>query len=343
MRGKAGYDTLKPMNISRWQQELRALIREPEELLQKTGLKGRNISLANAALTEFPLRVPESYLQRIEKNRPDDPLLRQILPLAAEDLDTPGFNNDPVGEFNKAVTPGLVRKYHGRALLVTTSACAIHCRYCFRRHYPYQDNNPAGGNWTAALEIIGADRTIKEIILSGGDPLTLADEKLASLIQQLEAIPHLKWLRIHTRMPVVLPNRITENIIAAITTNRFKQTVVIHANHPNEINDDVSFALLALHKAGIQLLNQSVLLRGINDDALVLAELSERLYANHVLPYYLHMLDPVAGAAHFDVKEEDAGNIIEKLRAILPGYLVPRLVREAEGAPYKTPAGQNLP
>jgi EF-P beta-lysylation protein EpmB len=338
VRGKAAYDTLKPMNISRWQHELRNVTRDPLELLQKAGIKAP-IPLAETALTAFPVRVPESYLQRIGNNRPDDPLLRQVLPVAEEDREIPGFSHDPVGEFTKTLAPGLIQKYYGRVLLVTTSVCAIHCRYCFRRHYPYTDNNPASENWGPALDAIRADQSIKEVILSGGDPLTLADAKLASLIRQLELIPHLQWLRIHTRIPVVLPARITEELTAIISANRFKQTLVIHANHPHEITTDVNTVLQRLHTAGIQLLNQSVLLRGVNDDALVLAELSERLYASHVLPYYLHMLDPVAGAAHFEVDETVAKKLMEALQTILPGYLVPRLVREIEGIPYKTKLG----
>jgi EF-P beta-lysylation protein EpmB len=336
VRGKAAYDTLKPMNISRWQHELRTVTRDPLELLQKTGIETR-IPLAETALTAFPMRVPESYLQRIGNNRPDDPLLRQVLPVADEDKETPGFSHDPVGEFTKALAPGLIQKYHGRVLLVTTSVCAIHCRYCFRRHYPYTDNNPASENWGPALDAIRADPSIKEVILSGGDPLTLADAKLASLIQKLEHIPHLQWLRIHTRIPVVLPGRITEELTTIISTNRFKQTLVIHANHPHEITPEVCSVLQGLHKAGVQLLNQSVLLRGVNDDAQVLTELSERLYDSHVLPYYLHMLDPVAGATHFEVDETVAKDIIKTLRTTLPGYLVPKLVREIAGTEYKTP------
>lgn len=336
MRDKAAYDTLKPMDISSWQQELRAIIREPQELLNKTGLASDSMALAEAGLAAFPLRVPQSYLNRIIPGQPDDPLLRQVLPLAEEDIEVPGYSHNPVGEFDKTAVPGLIRKYPGRVLLITTSVCAIHCRYCFRRHYPYNKNNPARENWTAALDAIRSDQSIREVILSGGDPFTLADAKLTSLIRELEAIPHLQWLRIHTRMPVVMPTRITGKLVEIIADNRFKQTIVIHANHPHEIDAEVAVALSALHKAGIQLLNQSVILRGVNDEALILAELSERLYTNHVLPYYLHMLDPVAGAAHFEVDESSAQAIVRELRGRLPGYLVPRLVREIDGEPSKT-------
>lgn len=323
------------MQTTRWQSELRELVRDPQELLKLAGIPSANRPLAQAALTAFPLKVPLSYLQRMHSNDPDDPLLRQVLPLAEEDISSPGYSTDPLGEIARTTVPGLLHKYDGRVLLVTTSVCAIHCRYCFRRHYPYSDNNAAQQNWGAALDYIRGDNTIHEVILSGGDPLSLSDDKLQLLIQKLELIPHLRWLRIHTRIPVVLPSRITDSLLQIITGNRFKQTVVIHANHPQEIEADVIGVLQALHRAGIQLLNQSVLLRGVNDDALILAELSERLYANHVLPYYLHMLDPVAGAAHFEVADTVATAIMEQLRASLPGYLVPRLVREIEGVPYK--------
>jgi len=336
VRDKGAYDTLKPMDISRWQHDLREVIRDPQELLVKTGSSGDKPALAGRSAASFPLKVPFSWLQRIRPGMPDDPLLRQVLPLAEEDIDQPGYTADPLGEVDRTPSPGLIQKYHGRVLLVTTSVCAIHCRYCFRRHYPYSDNNPAQENWTSALDYIRADNSIHEVILSGGDPLSLSDDKLKSLIDKLEQIPHLRWLRIHTRMPVVLPSRVTDSLIQALSGNRFKQTMVIHANHPHEIEADVIPALQALHHSGMQLLNQSVLLHGINDDALILTELSQRLYSNHVLPYYLHMLDPVAGAAHFAVDISTATDIMETLQARLPGYLVPRLVRETAGSLYKT-------
>ena len=335
MRDKAAYDTLKCMDISTWQQQIRDGIREQDDLVRLTGLDQKGFCTPKTAIKAFPPRVPRAYLERIEQNNPDDPLLRQVLAVAEEDIDSSGFSNDPVGEFNKHASPGLIRKYHGRALLIVTSTCAIHCRYCFRRHYPYQDNQAGKDNWNDALETLRTDPSIKEIILSGGDPLSLTDDRLHSLIQQLESIPHLQWLRIHTRMPVVIPDRVTSKLINAISQTRFKQSLVVHVNHPNEIDEKVGMALNRLHKAGIQLLNQSVLLKGVNDDVLVLAELSARLYSNHVMPYYLHMLDPVAGAAHFEVTETRARNIMQDLRGCLPGFLVPRLVREIEGLPYK--------
>jgi EF-P beta-lysylation protein EpmB len=336
MRKQAACDTLRAM--TGWQQELRDLIRDHGDLLAAAGLSDQQIPpLAQDTLAGFPVRAPAAWLQRIQANSPDDPLLRQVLPVPEEAEAAPGYHTDPVGELRQAPAPGLIRKYQGRALLITTSVCAIHCRYCFRRHYPYADNNPGRANWTAALEVIRSDPGIREVILSGGDPLTLSDAKLASLIRRLEEIPHLAWLRIHTRMPVVMPSRVTDGLIASIMDNRFKAVMVIHANHPDEIDGQVGAALTRLHGAGLQLLNQSVLLAGINDNADVLARLSERLHASHVLPYYLHMLDPVAGAAHFAVSDAAAVAITEELRTRLPGYLVPRLVREQAGAPFKIP------
>ena len=339
MRNKGAYDTLKPMDISRWQHELREVIRAPGELLEKVGLQAEKLALSTPVSDSFPLKAPLSYLKRIRAGVADDPLLRQILPLAEEDRDVAGYRTDPLDEITHTTTPGLIRKYPGRVLLITTSVCAIHCRYCFRRHYPYNENSPSRENWTAALDTIRNDSSIYEVILSGGDPLSLSDEKLDTLIQQLETIPHVRWLRIHTRIPVVLPSRMTDKLLQTITRSRFKLTMVIHANHPHEIENEVIETLQRLHQSGMQLLNQSVLLKGVNDQAPVLAELSHRLYTNHVLPYYLHMLDPVAGAAHFEVAEDQARDIHKQLQATLPGYLVPKLVRELPGESSKTLLG----
>jgi len=322
---------------SRQRGDMRGTVRDRQQLLKILQLSAVDNPGPQTLQGAFPLKVPGSFLDRIRKSNPDDPLLRQILPVAEEDIISPGFTNDPVGEIGGNPAPGLIQKYHGRVLLITTGACAVHCRYCFRRHYPYDKGPPSRQYWVQALGYIRENTGIREVILSGGDPLTLADGRLRSLIGQLEDIPHLQWLRIHTRIPVVWPERVTERLIRLVNSDRLKTTVVIHANHPQEIGEDAAGALLKLHTAGIQMLNQSVLLRGINDNAGTLASLSERLYANHVLPYYLHMLDPVAGAGHFKVEETTARAIINSLRAMLPGYLVPRLVREIEGAPAKTP------
>ena len=325
------------MEISSWQQDLQNAIRDPLELLERVGLDGHAVSLPENSLQQFPVRVPAGFADRIQKHRRDDPLLRQILPLAEEDVSVPGFLHDPLRELDRQPAPGLLKKYHGRVLLVTTGICAIHCRYCFRRHFPYADNNPLRDNWRPALDFIRADASINEVILSGGDPLALSDERLASLVEGLRAIPHLKRVRIHSRLPVVLPNRVSAALLALLRSQPLQTILVIHANHANEISAEVKRGLLELHQAGVTLFNQSVLLHGVNDHADALQELSETLFDGRVLPYYLHQLDPVAGAAHFQVDERRARDIMEQLRTRLPGYLVPRLVREQAGAPYKMP------
>ena len=334
---KAAYDTLKTMSRANWQEQLRNAVRDPVILFKELDMTMTPESLPYNALQEFPLMVPRRWLARIGSGNLDDPLLRQVLPLAAEDTEHPGFSRDPVGESARRQAPGLLQKYHGRALLITTGACAIHCRYCFRRHFPYADENVVSNNWNASLDLLAADPGISEIILSGGDPLVLGEEKLSGLIQRLERIPHLQRLRIHSRIPVVLPERITDELIAALLRSRLTPVLVIHCNHPNELDDQVATILHRIRKAGIVVLNQSVLLRGVNDSPEIIATLSERLFQYGVLPYYLHLLDPVTGAAHFQVPMETASAIMEQLRRHLPGYLVPRLVREQAGAPYKLP------
>jgi EF-P beta-lysylation protein EpmB len=337
MRAKGAYDTLILMAISSWQDDLRETIRDPGALLDTVALTDQAPALARRALRQFPLRVPPAFTAEMKAGDPEDPLLRQVLPVAAEDRAVPGFNADPLGEHRRQPAPGLLYKYHGRVLLVATGACAIHCRYCFRRHFPYADSNPAREVWRAALDVIRGDETIREVILSGGDPLTLSDDALARLIDLLETVPHLQRLRIHSRMPVVVPDRITPALLALPARTRLQTVVVIHANHAREIGEDAGHSLAALRGTGLTLLNQSVLLKGVNDDVGALTDLSERLFETGVLPYYLHMLDPVAGAAHFRVDEARAQAIMKELRQRLPGYLVPRLVREEEGELAKTP------
>lgn len=271
----------------------------------------------------------------MRRGDPDDPLLRQVLPAPAEDDDVAGFTDNPVGELGMFRGDGLLNKYHGRSLLVATGACAIHCRYCFRRHFPYDEGQPDGREFSAALDQIASDESIDEVILSGGDPLVLPDDRLADVASALAEIPHVRRLRIHTRMPVVLPERVDEALVGWIDTSPLPVVVVIHANHPNEIDASVVRALSVLDAAGATLLNQAVLLRNVNDSSEVLEGLSKRLFECGVLPYYLHLLDRVAGAAHFEVDEDRALQIIKSLQARLPGYLVPRLVREVEGAPSK--------
>jgi EF-P beta-lysylation protein EpmB len=270
----------------------------------------------------------------MQKGDADDPLLMQVLPLASEN--TLSGLTDPVGDLNAMATPGLLHKYKGRVLLVTTGACAIHCRYCFRRHFPYSSSNPGKNEWQRALEYLRTHDEVDEVILSGGDPLVLDNTKLERLCTALEQIPHIQWLRIHTRLPVVLPSRIDNGLITLLQKLRFRITFVIHANHANELMRDELEALQRLASTGITLLNQSVLLKGVNDSTASLISLSKRLFQAGVLPYYLHMLDPVQGAMHFDVPRNRAIEIQNTLKQELPGFLVPRLVKEMPGEASKT-------
>ena len=328
--------TLAPAQPSLWRRELARAVTDPAELLRLLGLDATLLAPALRAAEHFGLRVPRGYVARMRPGDPADPLLRQVLPLAEEESDAAGFVTDPVGDLQAMAAPGVLHKYRGRVLLTTTGACAVHCRYCFRRHFPYADANPAAGHWRAALEHIAADAAIEEVILSGGDPLTLADDRLAALVRALAEVPHVMRVRVHTRLPIVLPERVTDELCAALTATRLAGVVVVHANHPNEIDESVVQALTDLHAAGIVLLNQSVLLRGVNDDSGTLCALSEALFAARVLPYYLHLLDPVRGALHFDIERPRARRLWQEMQARLPGYLVPRLVQEVPGAPAKT-------
>jgi EF-P beta-lysylation protein EpmB len=268
---------------------------------------------------------------------PKDPLLLQVIPSPAEQEDVAGFVADPCGDIDARQEPGLIHKYQGRVLLITTGICAIHCRYCFRRHYPYQ-TEPAGIEaFEPALDAIAADPALREVILSGGDPLTRTDAWLGQLAQRLANIPHLETLRIHTRLPVVLPDRVNDELITWLTSSRLTPVVVLHANHPAELVGDCVGAIGRLRDAGILLLNQSVLLAEINDEASVLAELSRRLVSLGVLPYYLHQLDRVRGSSSFEVSEEKGRSILAELRRQLPGYMIPKYVRESPGSPHKIP------
>lgn len=307
-------------------------MREPAELARLVGLTLEE--LGPPAVTGFPLLVPRGFVARMRQGDAHDPLLRQVWPAPAEREHVPGFGTDPVREQGLA-DRGSIRKYSGRVLLIASGACPIHCRYCFRREFPYQNQLAARGDWSAALEALGRGTDATEAILSGGDPLSLSNRRLQGLIARLGDTA-LTTLRIHTRFPVVVPERIDDELVAMLAGTRLRTVVVIHSNHPNELDDTVEAALARLRGSVTALLNQSVLLRGINDDATTLARLSERLFACGVLPYYLHLLDPVAGAAHFDVTAEIGRELIAALRARLPGYLVPRLVRETPGELSKT-------
>jgi L-lysine 2,3-aminomutase (EC 5.4.3.2) len=308
-----------------------------DALLAFLGLERSQLPDLDDEPESFGLRVPRAFAERMRPGDPEDPLLRQVLPLAAERRPVAGYVADPVGDTAAERAPGLLVKYAGRALLMLTGLCAIHCRYCFRRHFPYQALGPSQTHLERALEEIASDPSLTEVILSGGDPLMLDDDRLDALIQGLEHIDHLKRLRLHSRLAVVSPVRLTARLAARLTAGRLASTLVIQANHPHELDESVRLALLDWRAAGVTLLNQSVLLFGVNDRVETLVELSERLFACGVLPYYLHGLDPVAGSAHFQVSDVEARRLLAELRTRLPGYLVPRLVREIPGAPAKQP------
>ena len=323
----------------RWQQAMREAVRDPAQLLELLQLPQELLPAARRSAALFGLRVPRGYVARMRKGDVNDPLLRQILPLADEYAQQPGFTQDAVGDLNSARDGGLLHKYHGRALLITTGACAVHCRYCFRRHFPYSEINAGRGSWENALTQIADDPSLSEIILSGGDPLSLNDARLSELSRGLDQIPHLQRLRIHTRTPIVLPERVDAALLEWLARSRLQVVMVVHANHPQELDSYVASAAAQLAEAGVTLLNQSVLLRGVNDNAEVLTELSKRLFKLRIFPYYLHLLDKVQGAGHFDVPEKTAQILWQTMAESLPGYLLPKLAREEAGAASKTLLG----
>ena len=319
-----------------WQEQLANAIRHPNELLEYVGLIANSIGYSQQAIEQFPVRVPHVFADRIRQNDPDDPILRQVFPYLDEEQDCEGFVSDPLAESNVQPVQGLLQKYNSRILSITTGACAIHCRYCFRRHFPYQDSSATGEHWRKSLAYIQADTSIKEVILSGGDPLTLSDRRLFEMCQSLSQIEHIKRIRFHTRIPIVLPARLSEEIIKKLSLMGKTIIFVLHINHANEIDASVINNIKLLKQFNILVLNQSVLLKGINDTTEKLIALSERLVENHVVPYYLHLLDPVAGAAHFNVKEKQAKKLIREMQNRVSGYLVPKLVREEIGGKNKT-------
>ena len=321
----------------RWQTLLGRAIKDPQQLLSALDLPLKLLPAARHAATHFRLKAPQGFVRRMRKGDPNDPLLRQVLPLDAELEPADGYSCDPLDEMQTMAAPGVLHKYRGRVLLTLTGACAVHCRYCFRRHYPYSQANAGRDNGQAARDYLLRHPDIEEVILSGGDPLTLPDNRLRELVSRLAEVPHLKRLRIHSRVPVVLPERVDPLLLEWISTPRFQTVLVIHCNHANEIDASVADALAGLRTAGVTLLNQSVLLRGVNDNVDTLAALSEKLFESGTLPYYLHQLDPVLGASHFAVGDQTARDLVDALRNRLPGYLVPRLVREHAGQPAKTP------
>ena len=323
-----------------WQNQLRNVITSADQLLAMLGLEAVEVGYCAEATADFALKVPLAFVRKMRCGDPRDPLLLQILARGEEMIQTPGFSTDPLSETGEAnPSKGIIQKYRGRALLIVTGGCAINCRYCFRRHFPYSDNQNSRAEWDKALEYIARDSDISEVILSGGDPLITSDTYLDELVTKIAAISHIRRLRIHTRLPVVIPDRVTQGLLDAVRRPSLQTVVVIHCNHANEIDEPVVAALQRMRRGGIALLNQTVLLAGINDRSDTLIALSERLFAAGVIPYYLHLLDKVQGAAHFDVSEDQACKLVAEVTNSLSGYLVPKLVREVAGAASKMGVG----
>lgn len=320
-----------------WQTQAAAARMTAHDLVAHVGLAPEDFPAGVITALEFPVRVPPHFLAQIRPGDPTDPLLRQVLARGEERWPQPDRHIDPLHEADYRVTPGLLRKYRSRALLMASGACAIHCRYCFRQHTDYGSAVLTRTRETAALGLIAADPQIEEVILSGGDPLSLPDDRLIALVARIAAIPHVGTLRIHTRTLVAIPARVTEALLAFVRNTQLRVVIVLHSNHAQELSSEVAAAMKALRSAGATLLNQSVLLSGVNDDAATIAAHCRRLFACGVLPYYMHLLDPVAGSVHFDVDEPRARSIEADLRTILPGYLMPRFVREVPGEASKTP------
>jgi EF-P beta-lysylation protein EpmB len=318
-----------------WQQQLAEAFNNIEDLCRYLNLSPNDLPISAAAAESFPLRVPLSFAACIEKGNAHDPLLRQVLPVSEELFAYPGYSNDPVGDLAAATQIGVLHKYHGRVLFIDTGSCAINCRYCFRRNFPYADLQLSKQQEDAAIKSIQNNTNISEVILSGGDPLLLSESRLARLIRQLDGIEHLKRIRIHSRLPIVLPARITEEFINTLTQSAKQIIIVVHCNHANEINDRVIAACNSLKNSGITLFNQSVLLKGVNNNAEALCELSEQLFRHGIIPYYLHLLDKATGTGHFEVSEAEALALMRQVQAALPGYLVPKLVKEQAGTTSK--------
>ncbi|EGT5682767.1 EF-P beta-lysylation protein EpmB [Cronobacter turicensis] len=334
--------TLKTPSREDWLSQLADVITDPDELLHLLNIDASEELLAGRdARRLFALRVPRAFAARMEKGNPQDPLLRQVLTSREEFIAAPGFTTDPLEEQN-SVVPGLLHKYHNRALLLVKGGCAVNCRYCFRRHFPYADNQGNKRNWQAALDYIAAHAELDEIIFSGGDPLMAKDHELEWLVANIEAIPHIKRLRIHSRLPIVIPARITDALVRLLGETRLQVLLVNHINHAQEIDDAFRAGMAKLRAAGVTLLNQSVLLKGVNDNAATLAALSNALFDAGVMPYYLHVLDKVQGAAHFMVSDDEARAIMRELLSQVSGYLVPKLAREIGGEPSKTPLDLQL-
>ncbi|MCM5704819.1 EF-P beta-lysylation protein EpmB [Larsenimonas salina] len=322
--------------VDDWRIQLKQAYRTPAALLDALGLPATLMADAGQGHALFSTRVPEAYARRMRPGDPNDPLLRQVLPTGRETEQVAGFTQDPLEEAEHTPAPGIIHKYHGRVLFIVSGACAVNCRYCFRRHFPYGEHTLSQAQWDESLEYLRRDTSLKEVILSGGDPLVAPDNYLEALIDKLERIPHLTRLRVHTRLPVVIPDRVTEQLVKVLTSSRLKPVMVLHINHANEIDDAMAHACQRLRAAGVTLLNQSVLLEGVNDTVDALEALSERLFEVDVRPYYLHVLDKVDGAAHFHVSDTRAHELMGALQTRLPGFLVPTLAREEPNRPNKT-------
>lgn len=326
---------------SHWQKELADAYSDPESLLRFLEIPPESFQSDFQARRLFPMRVPKAFAKRMEKGNTNDPLLQQVLPRRDEFLEVPGFGVDPLEEHSTAAK-GLLHKYRSRVLLMVRTGCAVNCRYCFRRHFPYAEHGVNKSQWQEVLTYIAKDSQINEVIFSGGDPLMAKDEFLSWLASQIAQIPHVKTLRIHTRLPVVIPNRVDNEMLTWLRELPLRTIMVLHINHANEIDDELALKLDLLHKAGVRLFNQAVLLSGVNDKADDLFDLNERLFEANVQPYYLHLLDKVKGAAHFDVSEDKARELMHEVVKRQPGYLVPKLVREIGGQPGKTPVDLQL-
>ena len=318
-----------------WQQHLKLAIRDVDQLLELLELPA-NLACQKQANGPFPVFAPLPFVSRIERGNPNDPLLRQLLPTPDENLEVPGFVADPLHEAGVQLETGILHKYSNRALLVVNGTCGIHCRYCFRREYPYSGNSLTQ-DWTTAVERIAGNEAIEEVLLSGGDPLTWVDSKLGDLITALNDISHLKRIRIHSRMPIVIPQRVTDGLLDVLNSSNSPIVMVLHCNHANEIDAEVVEICRQLINHRIVLLNQAVLLRGINDSVDSQIHLSERLVEAGVVPYYLHQLDSVRGASHFRVPQNVGVQLIQEMRKRVSGYLVPKFVQEIPGEPHKTP------
>jgi EF-P beta-lysylation protein EpmB len=319
-----------------WQEQLQNALRSPGELADFLGLTLVELGFSAEADASFPLLIPRAFAARMRSGDSSDPLLRQVLAAPAETIDAPGYITDPVAEVSRyGGKPGVLQKYSGRALLIVTGQCAVNCRYCFRRHYPYGENAQSSKARLASIDALLDDLSIREIILSGGDPLLLPDDQLAAIAERITKRQRGVTLRIHTRLPIVIPDRVTESLIKALSLPGLAVVMVVHSNHPSEIDSETAAGLSRLKASGVTVLNQAVLLRGVNDSAETLAALSDRLFAAGALPYYLHLLDKVAGASHFDVPEAEARRLVGKLAGMRPGYLVPKLAAELPGASSK--------